>query len=136
MAGLAIVVGFVAGAGAVGFEYLSQWAFHLIMDQLVGYAPSGPHGEAELLHSEGTRQIVLWGLIVAPTLGGLVSGFICFRYAPEAKGHGTDAAIEAYHHKGGAVRARVPFVKSITTAITLGTGGSGGREGPIAQIGA
>ena len=48
---------------------------------------------------------------------------------------GTDAAIDAYHNKGGVVRARVPFVKAIASAITMGTGGSAGREGPIAQIG-
>ena len=52
------------------------------------------------------------------------------------KGHGTDAAIEAFHHKGGFIRSRVPFIKTIASAVTITTGGSGGREGPIAQIGA
>jgi CIC family chloride channel protein len=59
-----------------------------------------------------------------------------YTFAPEAGGHGTDAAIDAYHNKGGFIRGRIPFVKTIASTITLTTGGSGGREGPIAQIGA
>jgi len=66
----------------------------------------------------------------------LISGVIVFLFAPEAEGHGTDSAIEAYHRKLGRIRTRVPLVKMIASAITIGTGGSGGREGPIAQIGA
>ena len=65
-----------------------------------------------------------------------MSGTLCRTFAPEASGHGTDAVIDAYHNLGGRIRARVPFVKAVATAISLGTGGSGGREGPIAQIGA
>ena len=56
--------------------------------------------------------------------------------APEAEGHGTDSAIAAYHYHQGQIRPRVPLVKIVASALTLGTGGSGGREGPIAQIGA
>ena len=77
-----------------------------------------------------------WILLALPALGGLLSGWLVFRYAPEAEGHGTDAAIQAYHVKGGFIRGRVPLVKMIASAVTLTTGGSGGREGPIAQIGA
>jgi CIC family chloride channel protein len=69
-------------------------------------------------------------------VGGLVGGALVLWLAPEAEGHGTDAAIDAYHNHGGVIRARVPLVKTIASAITLGTGGSAGREGPIAQIGA
>lgn len=136
MAGLAIVVGLVAGAGAVAFEYMSQGVFHLVMEKICGYAPSGPHGESELFHLASRPEILILGIIFAPAIGGLLSGYLCNRFAPEAKGHGTDAAIDAYHRKGGFIRGRVPLLKAITTAITLGTGGSGGREGPIAQIGA
>jgi CIC family chloride channel protein len=56
--------------------------------------------------------------------------------APEAEGHGTDAVIAAFHHKRGFIRSRVPIVKTVASAITIGSGGSAGREGPIAQIGA
>ncbi|MBW2218371.1 MAG: chloride channel protein, partial [Deltaproteobacteria bacterium] len=77
-----------------------------------------------------------WLLLILPAFGGIVSGFLVYTFAPEAEGHGTDAAIDAYHRKGGFIRSRVPFIKTIASAITLTTGGSGGREGPIAQIGA
>ena len=59
-----------------------------------------------------------------------------FTVAPEAEGHGTDSVIAAYHHPQGQIRPRVPLVKIVASALTIGTGGSGGREGPIAQIGA
>jgi CIC family chloride channel protein len=71
-----------------------------------------------------------------PAFGGILSGWLVYTFAPEAEGHGTDAAIEAYHQRGGYIRGRVPIIKTIASALTLTTGGSGGREGPIAQIGA
>ena len=75
-------------------------------------------------------------LLVVPRLGGLNSGVLVFTLAPEAEGHGTDSVIRAYHGRQGQIRPRVPLVKIFADAVTIGTGGSGGREGPIAQIGA
>jgi CIC family chloride channel protein len=75
--------------------------------------------------------MILW----IPALGGLLAGFLVFFLAPEAEGHGTDAMIESFHRKKGIVRKRVPIVKTIASAITIGSGGSAGKEGPIAQIG-
>ena len=69
-------------------------------------------------------------------VGGLLSGWLVIRFAPEAEGHGTDAAIAAFHHKRGYIRPIVPIIKLVASAFTIGSGGSGGREGPIAQIGA
>ena len=77
------------------------------------------------------RWMILW----IPALGGLLSGLLVFHFAPEAEGHGTDAMIESFHRKKGIVRKRVPIVKTIASAITIGSGGSAGKEGPIAQIG-
>ncbi len=76
------------------------------------------------------------GWIIVPALGGLIVGFIVVRYAPEAKGHGVPEVIEAYAIHGGKIRFRVPLLKSFASAICIGSGGSCGREGPIAQIGA
>ncbi|TET09871.1 MAG: CBS domain-containing protein [Candidatus Thorarchaeota archaeon] len=76
------------------------------------------------------------GWIVAPVIGGLIVAFIVARYAPEAKGHGVPEVIEAYALHGGKIRFRVPLLKSLASAISIGSGGSCGREGPIAQIGA
>lgn len=77
------------------------------------------------------RWMILW----IPCLGGILSGLIVFHFAPEAEGHGTDAMIESFHRKKGIIRKRVPFIKTIASSITIGAGGSAGKEGPIAQIG-
>ena len=77
-----------------------------------------------------------WLLPVSLVVGGLISGALVFRFAPEAEGHGTDAVLHAFHHLKGKIRKRVPIVKALASAVTIGSGGSAGREGPIAQIGA
>ncbi|MFH1267350.1 MAG: chloride channel protein [Planctomycetota bacterium] len=77
-----------------------------------------------------------WAVLLVPTLGGLACGCIVYFFAPEAEGHGTDAMVRVFHSLGGKIRARVPLVKTVASILTIGTGGSAGREGPIAQIGA
>jgi len=135
--GAALLVGVVAGLGAVLFSVACDLAVHLTLDDLAGYHADAPAHEAHLERlAPSGRPLRPWMLLIVPTVGGLVSGWIVFRFAPEAEGHGTDAAIGAYHHNQGLIRPRVPVVKLLASAITLGTGGSGGREGPIAQIGA
>ena len=133
--GLSLVVGVVAGLGAVLFFVACQFVFHYVMGVASGYHPVHPGGEAPMF-AEGTNPLVPWMLVVMPTVGGLLSGVLVYTLAPEAEGHGTDAAIAAYHYRQGQIRTRVPLVKLVASAITLGFGGSGGREGPIAQIGA
>lgn len=61
---------------------------------------------------------------------------IIYTTAPEAEGHGTDAAIRSFHYKQGKIRHRIPFIKTLASAITIGSGGSAGREGPTALIAA
>lgn len=130
-----ILIGLIAGTGSIVFHYLCELGVHFFMDMFAGFRPPAPAGEHHLLHPTET-PFNKWFLLVLPALGGLVSGWLVYTFAPEAEGHGTDAAIDAYHHRGGAIRSRVPFIKTITSTITLTTGGSGGREGPIAQVGA
>jgi CIC family chloride channel protein len=144
---LCALVGVVSGLGAIVFYWMLELAKFFFMDLAAGYHPAGPGGESDVLTDlaaplgpwfESGQQTPLrrWALLFIPALGGLISGAIVYRFAPEAAGHGTDAAIDSYHHKHGAVRARVPLIKALTSAITIGSGGSAGREGPIAQIGA
>jgi CIC family chloride channel protein len=132
---LFVLIGIISGFGAILFYFLCQAGSHYFMDLLAGYRPPPPAGEPHLFPPTNT-PFNRWVLLFLPALGGLVSGWLVYRYAPEAEGHGTDAAIDAYHRKKGYIRGRIPIIKTIASAITMTTGGSGGREGPIAQIGA
>ena len=132
---LAGAVGLVAGIGAIVFHWLCNFITHFTFDGIAGVHAHGPEGESHFF-SNGTNELVMWLIILVPTCGAILSGWLVYTYAPEAEGHGTDSAIDSYHNKQGRIRGRVPFIKMLSSAITLGTGGSGGREGPIAQIGA
>ena len=130
-----ILIGIIAGLGAILFHYLCGLGMHYFLDLMAGYRPGSPAGEHLLLPHTQT-PFNRWILLILPAIGGIASGWLVYTFAPEAEGHGTDAAIDAYHHKGGHIRSRIPFIKTIASTLTLTTGGSGGREGPIAQIGA
>ena len=131
---LAGLVGVIGGLGAVGFKWLTDEVIGWFWGGIVGYAPPTPGGEPGHVVAHGSFHA--WALVVAPAIGGVASGLLVYALAPEAEGHGTDAAIRAYHREHGAIRSRVPIVKMIASALTIGSGGSAGREGPIAQIGA
>jgi CIC family chloride channel protein len=132
---LSAIIGVVAGVGAIVFQFASQTVLHYTVAEVAGYAPEEPAGEHSF-YQRHERPFSPWLIVAVMAGGGLASGIIVYTFAPEAEGHGTDAAIEAFHQKRGLIRARIPIVKMLTSAITIGTGGSGGREGPIAQIGA
>ena len=129
---LSIIVGVISGLGALFFDKLLHLSFGLFITLPSGYQEPSPGAALSLAHYLPTHA---WVLLFIPALGGLVSGLIVYLIAPEAEGHGTDAMIEAFHYRGGYVRRRVPFVKILASAITIGSGGSAGKEGPIAQIG-
>ena len=133
--GLALGVGIIAGLGAIVFYGACQAVVHYALDAVAGYHPQHPGGEPSLW-SETSQPFRPWLLLLVPAVGGILSGLLVFTVAPEAEGHGTDAAIAAYHYHQGRIRPRVPLVKIVASALTIGSGGSGGREGPIAQIGA
>ena len=131
-----VAVGVVAGLGAAGFLALLERTTGLLLGHLANYFPLTPGNEASpFARPADVGEPIRWALLLLPAAGGLLSGLITFTFAPEVEGHGTDAAISAYHFKDGKVRRRVPLLKALTSALTIGTGGSGGREGPIAQIG-
>jgi CIC family chloride channel protein len=136
--GLAVLVGIVAGLGAILFYAATRGVEHYALGELVGYHPPvRPAGEVDIPGLAVWHQPFRpWLLLIIPTIGGILSGWLVYTFAPEAEGHGTDAVIAAYHNRQGQIRPRVPLVKIAASALTIGTGGSGGREGPIAQIGA
>jgi CIC family chloride channel protein len=130
---LSTCIGLVAGLGAIAFYLAIDLSTHFFLGQIVGYLPPSPTGEGQTVLRGMDRP---WLLPLVVAVGGLLSGLIVFNLAPEAEGHGTDAAIAAIHHRQGRVRARIPPIKLVASAITIGSGGSGGREGPAAQISA
>jgi len=131
---IAVPIGVVAGLGAAAFYYLINFLSGVLLEQLAGLTlpREGTSVLSQLTWSSSLPRVLIIPLLLIA--GGLAVGGICL-LAPEVAGHGTDATIRAFHHKGGKVRARVPVLKTIASAITLGSGGSGGREGPVSQIG-
>jgi CIC family chloride channel protein len=117
--GTALIVGLGTGLGAVAFRYLIQGV------EWVGYDwfPVITAG---------------WGkayVLIIPAIGGLIVGPLVYFFAREAKGHGVPEVMEAVALRGGRIRPIVAVVKSLASAISIGSGGSVGREGPIVQIG-
>jgi CIC family chloride channel protein len=128
---LGVLIGMVSGFGAILFNFLLGRGAQFFMKDLIALLLPVELREVFLLGAPLRRWILLW----IPALGGILSGPIVFQFAPEAEEHGTDAMIESFHRKKGGVRRRVPLIKTIASVITIGSGGSAGKEGPIAQIG-
>jgi CIC family chloride channel protein len=131
---LGVLIGIVAGLGAVVFYEALHLATHYLLGSLAGYAPATTAGEGGTHAASGFSRP--WAIPLVVALGGLISGVLVFGFAPEAEGHGTDAAIHAVHTNPKGTRPRVTLVKIVSSAVTIGSGGSGGREGPTAQISA
>ncbi|QDU65630.1 chloride channel protein [Engelhardtia mirabilis] len=123
--GLAAVIGMLAGVVAYAFDALTDF-FKL-------HLAEGPMQlEGEFIDLSGPRP---WLIVIVPALGGAAVGWMTARFAPEAEGHGTEALIKSFHRLAGRVRRRVIAVKALCSALTIGTGGSAGQEGPVAQVG-
>jgi CIC family chloride channel protein len=129
-----IVLGVVGALAAQVFIYLLHVCNSVFLTHLAKYTP------ADLSAGHVIQQVVgahgLWLIPVATTLGGLISGVLVYSIAPEAEGHGTDTAVRAFHRDGGLIRRRVTPLKIVASAITIGSGGSAGREGPTALFSA
>ncbi|MEE9218778.1 MAG: chloride channel protein, partial [Acidobacteriota bacterium] len=126
------VIGGVSGLGAILFDLIFRFFQWSLLEQIGRFLPPASGMEGGM----GYGPLTPWLLPLALVIGGLISGALVFGLAPEAEGHGTDAVIRSFHHLQGKIRRRVPLVKALASAVTIGSGGSGGREGPIAQIGA
>jgi len=131
---LGIAIGIIAGLGAVVFYLALDYAGQFLLGYLAGYHIPKPLGDGGDPGSSGFERP--WAIPLVVFGGALVSAFLVAKFAPEAEGHGTDSAIEAVHTNPRAIRVRAIVVKTIASALTIGSGGSGGREGPAAQISA
>ncbi|HMA42039.1 MAG TPA: chloride channel protein [Gemmatimonadales bacterium] len=127
----AALLGVAGAAAAQLFTLLLRGATWLFLNVLAGYHPPGLPNEGGTLQ-EIIGQHGLWLVPVATTVGGLLVGILVQRLAPETEGHGTDTVVHAFHRTQGMLRPRVTPIKLIASALTIGSGGSAGREGPIA----
>ncbi len=130
-----IILGVVGALSAQLFNWMLHTAYHFFLNGIAGYFPPGLPNEGGSL----TPVIGPLGYLLIPlstTIGGLISGVLVYTFAPEAEGHGTDSAVKSFHFKKGEIRARIPLIKMFTSAITIGSGGAAGREGPTALIAA
>lgn len=129
-----VIIGLLSGLAAIVFNDVLHTLVDITMGswaQLALPATLGEGGET-FVPAGPTRR---WLLVLLPVVGGLISGLLVKTFAPEAEGTGTDGYIDAFHNHAGSMRGRVPLIKSLATLATLSSGGSAGKEGPIAQIG-
>jgi CIC family chloride channel protein len=124
---LALGLGLITGLGAVLFRDLIGFIHNLLF---AGHAIV--HYDANVFTGPAP-----WGalVILVPVLGAVGVTFLVTNFAPEAKGHGVPEVMDAIYYKGGVIRPVVALVKSLASAIAIGSGASVGREGPIIQIG-
>jgi CIC family chloride channel protein len=123
-------------AGAVSAElltYLIHLCQGIFLGDIAGYTAPGLPTEGGVL-----TQVIgphgLWLIPLVTTLGGLLSGILIYFVAPDAPGHGTNEVVRAFHRTGGFIRKRIPPLEMIAAPLTIGAGGSTGREGPITLI--
>jgi CIC family chloride channel protein len=119
---IALIIGVLSGFGAI-----------LIRAMINGISSLSFPGSGNLL--ENIIEAPWYAILTIPIIGGVIVGPIIYFFAKEAKGHGVPEVMESIILRGGNIRPRVALVKAIASAITIGTGGSVGREGPIVQIG-
>ena len=125
---LALLVGVGAGLGAIVFRYMIL-GFTYVFTGHNDFSAAG-HASNPLISGIG-----IWFVLAVPVIGGLIYGPLVSRFAPEARGHGVPEVMYAVNRQGGRMRPQVPIVKSLASALCIGSGGSVGREGPIVQIG-
>jgi len=128
-----IIIGIIGAVCAEFFILLLDAISKFAMGDIVKYIPPDV---INILHVDSNNHIKPYILLLVISIGGLISGILVYTFAPEAEGHGTDSVIRAFHRTGGYLRPIVTPIKIISSAITIGTGGSAGREGPTALFSA
>ena len=135
---LGFVAGIFSGVAAILFFLGVEWLRHYCLNVRAGVELPAPAGE-QLFHAVAEVVPRPWLIPIMTTLTGLVTGWLLARYAPNALlggTDGTDAMIRAFHRQDGVIRLRTALLRSSTAILTIATGGSAGREGPISLLGA
>ena len=127
MAVLALGLGIFTGCGAAIFRWLIGFVHNLAFLGRFSF-----HYDTSLFTAPSPWGV---GIILVPIIGGLIVTFLIVNYAPEARGHGVPEVMDAIFYKDGVIRPVVAAVKSLASAVAIGTGAAVGREGPIIQIG-
>ncbi|PMP84528.1 MAG: tRNA (uracil-5-)-methyltransferase [Thermodesulfobium narugense] len=131
-----VLIGIAVGISAVAFLLALHYTSVVFLKMLVGYYPpevTGEGGNPGLYHIIIARPYLF---PVSVALGGLISGLLIYKFAPEASGAGTNAAIKAYHFEKAIINIKTTFIKLLASTLTIGAGGTSGREGPMSLIGA
>ncbi|MFK7895509.1 MAG: chloride channel protein [Myxococcota bacterium] len=133
----AVFVGLAGAIGAVLFRLLIRLIQGFAFEGTEGVAAVFEEGLAAETHDplDVARELAWYWRIAIPAVGGLLVGPMIYFFAREARGHGIPEVMKAVAIRGGVIRARIVGVKAVASAISIGTGGSVGREGPIVQIG-
>jgi len=135
---MSVFVGILAGLAASVFFVGVEGVRHLILSQMGGFSLPTPSGEKLFTSHGGTLR--LWVLPTATTLVGLVTGWLVLKFIPDSQQDrvtdGTDAMTRSFHLENGRIKPLVPLIKGGTAILTIASGGSAGREGPITQVGA
>ena len=129
---LCVLIGILSGLGAAAFYAVLRVCTKLILGGVVKHHPATLADEGGFHLATGFSP--LWAVPLVVAGGALVATAFVLWLAPEAAGHGTDAAIHAAHHDPSGTPIRVALTKLVASGITIGSGGSGGSEGPTAQI--
>lgn len=130
----AALVGVAAGLMGAAFFAALELVQRLVLELFAGYRVLRAAGETFVPELDPGHPFRWWLLLFLPAVGALGAGLVS-QLAPETRGGGGDAMINAFHKQEGVIRTRVAGVKALASLLTLGTGGAGGREGPTMQIG-
>ncbi len=136
---LGICVGIISGFAAVFFFYAIEMLKHFFLHTLAGLSMPSPAGESMFEEEGGAPGVPrLWIIPILTCAVGILTGWLVKKFIPDSQDggtDGTDSMIKAFHQRGGVIRPLVPVIKGLTAVLTIATGGSAGREGPITQIG-
>ena len=133
---ISFLIGLLTGAIAIVITLVLAHVENFLLNNMAGVSLSYAENEYNVHYSIKWMISHHGYLLFIPGLGAFIGGLIAQRWAPDTKGSGTEAVIDAFHNKEGKIKSLTPFIKTISTILTLGSGGCAGKEGPMTHVGA